>query len=190
MYNDFMKFGNFENPAGPKDKNKIAGEVEHGPEKDPFADFPRADAVVVLGNELKKDDQGRIVVGIQSKMRTLAALELLRGGVAKNIILTGGRMKFPEGGIKDVPEKSIAEAMREYIMPYLKRYNIPEENVLVEDTSINTTENVRNAVDVMKRHNIHNFYLESNQYHLGRGNQLLAEILKKEGGSTFKRLVP
>lgn len=150
-----------------------------GPEKEvkKFEDVPEADVVVVLGCELKRNKAGEIVPGIESKMRALGALELLKEGKAKRIMFTGGVAK-------EFPGKSIAAAMKEYLMSEkFKRYGIPEESILVEEESKNTNENLENALDILEkeRGRTKSISLLTNEYHLDRAEQLLGNVLKKRG---------
>jgi uncharacterized SAM-binding protein YcdF (DUF218 family) len=144
-------------------------------------EFPRADAVVVLGGKLRKV-KNRILPDIESKMRALAAFELLRNGIVPNIVFTGGKMKFPEEGAREMPDVSIAEAMKKYLEPYLRKEKIEESRILVDDQSINTAENLQNALKILKAEGLNKFYLETNEYHLGRGRQIFENILEKETG--------
>ncbi len=172
-----------------------------GAEKDhnPFEDFPRADAVLVLGGELRKriirskneksgeiTEREKIEPGIESKMRALGALELFANGVVKKIVFTGGKMKFPAEGVDEMPDIAIGEAMKKYLEPQLKKYNVPLETILVDDKSINTTENVQNGLALLKKENIRSFYLESSGYHEERGLALLKTALKKAIGVELK----
>lgn len=135
-----------------------------------FEDVPEADVIVVLGCELKRNKAGEIVPGMESKMRALGALELLKEGKAKRIMFTGGVAK-------EFPGKSIAEAMKEYVM----KYGVPEENILLETESKNTAENIKNTLDIlaMEKEKAQSISLLTNEYHLGRAKQLLGNFLEK-----------
>jgi len=163
-----------------------AGASDQEKEHNPFEDFPKADAVLVLGGELKKNKKGEVVPGIESKMRALGALELFANGVVKKIVFTGGKIKFPDGGVDEMPDVAIAEAMKKYLEPHLKRYNVPLETILIDDRSINTTENIQNGLAILQKENLTSFYFESSEYHEPRGLALLKMALKKAMGVEFR----
>ncbi|RJQ28653.1 YdcF family protein [Candidatus Parcubacteria bacterium] len=141
-----------------------------------FEGFPAADAILVMAGDLEKR-RGKVVPGVESKMRSLAALEMLREGVVRKIVLAGGRVKSPKTGVTEVPEKAVSEYMEEYLEPYLKRYGIPRDSIIVENLSVNTNENLAKALEVMEEHGVKKFYLQTSEYHLPRSEQLLRNVL-------------
>lgn len=145
--------------------------VESQENESALEDLPRADAVVVLGGELKRNKKGRVVAGLESKMRALGAIELMKRGLVERIIVTGGVAKeFPN-------EKSIAEAIEEYLI----KKGVPSDKILKETGSKNTAENIENVLGILEREGVGKVLLETNEFHLPRAKQLWGNIFKKHG---------
>jgi uncharacterized SAM-binding protein YcdF (DUF218 family) len=138
--------------------------------------LPHAEAILVLGCELRTAKDGSVVTGLESKMRTKAAAELLKAGLVEKIIVTGGVLK--ENVSKYGDTSSIADAMRTYLV---ERLEIPSEKIIVEGTSLNTTENLEYALSLIEKEHIESVLLETNEYHLGRAKQLFQNILQRKG---------
>lgn len=156
---------------------------EGGVEDEPFFEqLRRADAVIVLGADLKwspgdtKEQRElypnkEVRAGIQSKMRAIAAFELLRNGVVHRIIFTGGVMENEPFG------KQLAEQSREYTLALLQAENerrnenerIPESSILIAGDSKGTAEDVEYGLQVA-RDVVHakNVYIETLGFHIGR----------------------
>ncbi len=140
-------------------------------EKEFFKEIPDSDAVLVLTGGLEMKD-GRIVPDIESKMRALGALELWKHGKIKKIVLAGGKGVKREG-----PVPPISVVMKEYLMAR----GAPEEDIIVETDSINTSSSLENVLPMLEKQGIKKFLLETNEYHMGRSEQLLKNALGKHG---------
>lgn len=112
----------------------------------------RADCLIVLGAKLHPD--GRMSKSMQ--YRCDAALQAWRGGVAKTIIVCGGK-------VKDAP-RSEASAMADY----LAERGVPRSAILLEDKSVNTYENLRNTRWIMGEKGLECAALVTSDYHLER----------------------
>lgn len=142
--------------------------------------LPKPDVVVVLGGGIKRKrisqpgEQGKFrevdVLAADSKMRLLGLLELHNKGLADKIILAGGIFKKGQG-------TPVAELMKDYL---IKR-GVPAENIITEDQSKNTRENLINVLEILKKEKLKNALLETSEFHLGRATQTLENILEKEG---------
>ncbi|HEX4103913.1 MAG TPA: YdcF family protein [Candidatus Paceibacterota bacterium] len=155
------------------------GPIPHDPEQmengreteEALETIPDADAVVVFG-EWFEVKEGNAVPSLESKMRAIGALELFEKGKVKKIIISGS------GHQKDLPtDTSIAEVMKHYLLTH----GIPENAILTEGTSVNTSEGIENVLALLDQEDIKKILLETNEYHLPRARQLFENILKKHG---------
>ena len=113
----------------------------------------------------------KVEVGMESKMRALGAIELMQRGLVDRIIVTGGIAKeFPD-------EKSIAEAMEEYLV----KKGVPPQKILKETKSKNTAENIENILAILEKEGISKVLLETNEFHLPRAKQLFGNIMERHG---------
>lgn len=149
------------------------GEYERDKElEDALEKIPDADAVVVLGEWFEMNKDGKAVPSLESKMRSIGALELFEKGKVKKIIISGS------GHRKGVStEATVADVMKEYLISR----GIPENAILTEGTSMNTAEGFENVLDLLDKEDIRKILLETNEYHLPRARQLFENILKKHG---------
>lgn len=111
-----------------------------------------ADCLIVLGAKVHPD--GRLSHSLQ--YRCEAALRARQAGVARVIIACGGR-----GGNEPCTE---AEAMRRFML----ERGLPAADVICEDRSTNTVENLRNARAFMEAHGFRRAALVTSDYHLTR----------------------
>ncbi len=158
--------GNFEFRVPPEQ-----GDDEAAEEKKFFDEIPDSDAVLVLAGGLEKRGD-RVVLDIESKMRALGALELWEHGKIKKIVLAGGKGVRIEG-----PVPPISEVMKEYLMAH----GAPEEDIIIETNSINTSSSLENVLPMLEGQGIKKFLLETNEYHMGRSEQLLKNVLAEQG---------
>lgn len=145
--------------------------------------LPKPDVVVVLGGGVKKKrimqpgEPGKFreidALSADSKMRLLGLLELRDKGLADKIILSGGIFQKEQ-------ETSVAELMKDYLV----RRGVPAESITTEDQSKNTSENLINVLEILKKEKLKNALLETNEFHLGRATQTFKNILEKEGLTT------
>lgn len=110
------------------------------------------DCIIVLGARVWPS--GRMSNSL--KYRCESALEAWKGGIAQNIIVTGG-----QGADEPVSE---ASAMRAYFL----ENGVPEENVFAEDASANTIENFKNAKKIMEDRGWRTAVVVTNDYHVQR----------------------
>jgi|GEM_PF-1469664 len=148
-------------------------------EREFFESIPDVDAVVVLAGEIERKtanvggrEEVRFVPDIESKMRSLGALELYRHGKIKKIIIPGGvgKEKFDEA------TPSISETMRDYLVAR----GVPIEDIIIESESVNTKDNLEQIMPILEKNEIKKFLLETNEYHMGRSKDLLKNILKEK----------
>jgi uncharacterized SAM-binding protein YcdF (DUF218 family) len=110
-----------------------------------------ADAVVVFGARTYKD--GRMSLALQDRIRT--ACELYRDGLAKHVVLSGGR------GDGQVTE---AEAMRNYAL----KHGVPAEDIYIDNQGVNTEATVRDTLPLFQQWHSRRVLVVSHFYHLPR----------------------
>lgn len=110
---------------------------------------PRQGAII-LGASLKDSQPGPAL-----KERLDKALELYQRGLAPLLILSGGR---PRGR---VPE---AKGMKEYLM----NRGVRKQDLLLEDRSTNTAENLAHTRELLLSRGIRDVYLVTHDYHMYR----------------------
>ena len=110
-----------------------------------------ADAAIVLGAAQWNGEPSPVFEG-----RLKQGIELYEEGAVEYLILTGGK--------SEDAASSEAEVGKEYAM----EKGIPEEDILYEDRSLVTEENLTNAKEVTEKNEIQSFLLVSDQFHLKR----------------------
>lgn len=119
----------------------------------------RADVAIVLGAAVRGE---RPSPGLQERLDT--AYQLYEQGYTPYLIVTGGVGKGA----------SVSEAM--VMKRYLVERGVPAENVLTEDSSTTTFENLRNSVPLLKRHSFRTACIVSHGYHLARALEMAATL--------------
>lgn len=113
------------------------------------------DAIVVLGAQVKPDG----TLSLQLTWRLDAAYEAWQK--EPGLIVVCGA----QGANEPVPE---AHAMRDYLMGK----GVPEENILVDDTSYNTRQNIRHAAQLLAGREAKTVLVVTSDYHLPRAMAL------------------
>lgn len=116
----------------------------------PEADPSRTDAIVVLGAQVRADG----TLSIQLQWRLDKALEIYRNHPQK-IVVCGAK-----GNDEPVTE---AEAMRAYLVAN----GVPEDQVLMDDSSFNTRQNLANAKKLLPE-GADSILIVTSNYHLPR----------------------
>jgi uncharacterized SAM-binding protein YcdF (DUF218 family) len=111
----------------------------------------QADAILVLGRRLVKDQLTEVY---RQRLEHAASLWLL--GVAPRVIVTGG--------LTGDATRSEAEAGREW----LEAQGIPKEDLLLEDRSQHTLENLFNVREHLRREGWKRLIVVSDPLHLAR----------------------
>ncbi len=177
------------------------------------------DAVIVLGSGIEdpfwkwynerhpdtpipeREQENKGSLGIDARMRAVAAAEMYRQGLTSQIIFTGGRTAEARG-----IHESEAQLMKDYATSILKRAGIAEDEIeqaiVLEDKATNTIENIANVCNIIDQNpdQYHNLAVLTNQYHLDRAQEILgkfhleaqgvnAEDLLKSRSSKYDRVV-
>jgi uncharacterized SAM-binding protein YcdF (DUF218 family) len=110
-----------------------------------------ADAIVVFGARAYKD--GRLSDALQDRIRT--ACELYRAGLAKRLVLSGGK---GDGPITE------AEAMRAYAL----KHGVLAQDIFIDNQGVNTEATVLNTAPLFRQWHARRILAVSHFYHLPR----------------------
>lgn len=113
------------------------------------------DAIVVLGAQVKADGS----LSLQLQWRLDAAFEAWQK--ENSLIVVCGA----QGENEPMTE---ALAMRDY----LAELGVPEDMIIMEDTSVNTRQNIRNAAELLKNRSAQKVLMVTSDYHLPRAMAL------------------
>lgn len=104
--------------------------------------------IIALGaglNQKQQGDQPYMWIGAQSELRAAAAAKLWKQHGSGIILFTGGR----PGG-ETTPSEG--EAMQGYVER--EPWNVPSDCILTEDHSIDTAQNIKNSVAIIRQKNL------------------------------------
>ncbi|PTX60263.1 uncharacterized SAM-binding protein YcdF (DUF218 family) [Melghirimyces profundicolus] len=110
----------------------------------------RREGAIVLGASLKNGQPGPALTE-----RLDQALKMHREGLAPRLILSGG-----------APGKKAVEA--QVMKDWLTAQGVPEKALLLEDRSTDTSENLSNTREILRRHGIRDVYLITHDFHMYR----------------------
>ncbi|SDJ61687.1 YdcF family protein [Salimicrobium halophilum] len=128
----------------------------------------KADAAIVLGAAQWNGSPSPVFHG-----RIKEAIDLYQKGHVEYLIFTGGKSGEAAFSEAEVGKQTAIEA------------GVPEENILVEETSLVTKENLQEAKKLSDEHSINTYYLVSDQYHLKRAVTMAEDIgMNAEGVAT------
>lgn len=119
-----------------------------------------SDCIIVLGARVWQS--GRMSNAL--RYRCEAALQAWKDGVAQHIIVTGG-----QGADEPATEASV---MREYFI----QNGVPEANVIAEDASENTIQNLENAKRIMTQNGWDTAAVVTNDYHVQRALWIARDV--------------
>ena len=115
------------------------------------SEIETADAAIVLGAAVWSDELSPVF-----KERVNHAVELYRAGKIRKIIFTGG-----QGNAHESSESAAARN-------YAAQNGIPLEDILIEEFSHNTYENILYAKQIADAENLKTFFIVSDPLHLKR----------------------
>lgn len=119
-----------------------------------------SDCILVLGCQVRGTTLSQFL-----KARLDKGIELYNQGFAKYIIVSGG-----QGPGEDITE---AEAMKIYLISK----GVDGKNIIMEDRSGNTLENIKNSKQIMDEKGFKTAVIISNKYHLKR-----ASVMARKAG--------
>ncbi|MGI8315575.1 YdcF family protein [Halobacillus mangrovi] len=114
-------------------------------------DIPKADAAIVLGAAQWNGKPSPVFKG-----RLKQGIELYKQGKVDYLVFTGG------------VSKNAASSEAEVGKTYALDQGVPKEDILIEDKSLVTEDNLVNAQEVAKGQGIDSYLLVSDQFHLKR----------------------
>ncbi|WP_394218482.1 YdcF family protein [Halobacillus trueperi] len=127
-----------------------------------------ADAAIVLGAAQWNGKPSPVFEG-----RLKQGIELYKEGRVEYLILTGGK--------SEQAASSEAEVGKDYAM----EHGVKEEDILFEDRSLITEDNLSNAKEVSHEKGIRSFLIVSDQFHLKRAVAMAKHLnMKVEGVPT------
>jgi uncharacterized SAM-binding protein YcdF (DUF218 family) len=119
----------------------------------------KADAAIVLGAAVWGNEVSPVF-----RERINHAIDLYRSGKVRKIIFTGG-----QGNRNELTEAAAARA-------YAMKNGVPENVILIEETSHTTYENVVNAKQLADAHGLKKVLLVSDPMHMKRAVAMAADI--------------
>lgn len=111
----------------------------------------KADVIVILANTVNPD--GSMSNRLQGRLNK--GLELYRANYAPLIVVSGGLGK--EG-------YNEAVVMQQYLLTQ----NVPAENIIVDDTGINTLATAQHTKDILAKRNLHSAIVVTQFFHILR----------------------
>lgn len=155
--------------SNPTVSRKFVSSLEH--RYFPPEPMPEADAIVVLGGATEPQLPPRPWVEVKEQGdRILYGARLINEGYADKLILSGGRVTWRGGGSGDDSE---AQDMKQIAMAM----NVPESDILLENTSLNTRENAVNVQKILEARSLDSVLLVTSAIHMPRS----VAIFKKLG---------
>ncbi len=130
----------------------------------------KADAIILLSSANYTEN----IFERNTYQRMIHASHLYNQGYAEKIIICGGVLK------KGMP--SIAEIMKSFLV----EIGISKTDIITENNSQNTYENIKNAMTILKKQNVTNSLLVTSSYHMYRS----LAICKKLGVNVYPAPVP
>ncbi|MEG2338666.1 MAG: YdcF family protein [Clostridium sp.] len=115
----------------------------------------KSDAIIVLGCRVRGEEPS---LSLQKRMEN--GLDLYKKGYGSKIILSGG-----QGSGENISE---AEAMRRFFV----KNNVSEKDLIIEDKSTSTYENLKYSKEFMEKEGIEKVVIVSNGYHLLRVSKI------------------
>ena len=133
-------------------------------------ELTESDVIIVLGARVKPDG----VLSNSLQYRLEKAMEVYEAGYARRFIVCGAK-----GSDEPVDE---ATAMREYLL----ERGVPAEDVFTDPVSVNTRQNLINALAIMQEQDMHSAIIVTNAYHVARAKALASDLGIEALGASAK----
>ena len=155
--------------SNPLAASLLLGSLESRYPPAPVEEYPRVDAIVVLGGSTLPPLPPRLEVEVTGSFdRVLHGLRLLRAGRAPRLILSGGAIPWLAG--TDLPE---AERMARLAA----EYGVQPDELLLESRSRNTRENAVETGRLLRERGMNRILLVTSARHMPRA----AAVFRKAG---------
>ncbi|MEL6471004.1 MAG: YdcF family protein [Cyanobacteria bacterium J06623_4] len=152
--------------SNPVISNKLVSSLEW--QYFPPDPVPTADAIVVLGGATTPALAPRPWVEVsEAGDRILHGARLYTQGRAPKLILSGGRITWGGGG-----DSSEADDMKEIAMAM----NVPEADIMLEETSLNTRQNAVNVKQILEAQDIDSVLLVTSAVHMPRAVAIFKKL--------------
>ena len=153
--------------SNPTVSKKMVSSLEH--RYFPPEPVPSADAIVVLGGATAPQLPPRPWVEVKEQGdRILYGAKLHNEGHAGTLILSGGRVTWRGGSGKT----SEAQDMKQFAMAM----NVPEADILLENTSLNTRENAVNVQKILQAQSLDSILLVTSALHMPRSVAIFEKL--------------
>lgn len=154
--------------SNPSVSKRFVSSLEH--RYFPPEPIPTADAIVVLGGATAPQLHPRPWVEVKEQGdRILYGARLHNQGHANKLILSGGRVTWRGGGSG---EQSEAQDMKQFAMAM----NVPEADILLEGTSLNTYENAVNVQKILQEQSLDSVLLVTSAIHMPRSLAIFKKL--------------
>ena len=141
----------------------------------PYDGTERADAIVILGGgTITRSDPRRIVEVNGAGDRVIYAVQLYRDGAAQKILTGGSYISWLSTEVRT--EDSVSSPASE-MAELLVMFGIPEEDILVQDRSLNTAEEAEEDAKILKSLGLDKIILVSSATHMRRA----VPLFEKQG---------
>jgi len=145
-------------------------------------------AIVILGGGLVKDKHGKWRTtnfdekdkfgALGDRLRVKAGSYLYKKNTNQFIIVLGGKGQFKN--IKNIP------LISEIIKKELEELGVPHENIIIETRSGNTFEQLKELRKIIKKQQLEEVLIISNEYHLPRIQAIIDQNKELKDGAKIK----
>lgn len=141
----------------------------------PYDGTEKADAIVVLGGgTITKSSPRQIVEVNGAGDRVIYALQLYRDGAAPKVLLGGSYISWLTG--ETMTETGVSSPASE-MAELMTMFGVPEEDILVQDISLNTAEEAEEDAKILKELGLNKIILVSSATHMRRA----VPLFEKQG---------
>jgi uncharacterized SAM-binding protein YcdF (DUF218 family) len=154
-------------PAIPEVSDLLMAPLERGYPARRAADYPNADAIVILGGSVPAVKPPRVEAEETGGARVFTGARLFRLGKAPILHVTGGGEYIGPDGEPRTEARDMTEV--------LSAFGIPAERVSREDQSRTTLENAQHSAPILKAKGVRSILLVTSAFHLRRAVPLFEQ---------------
>ncbi|MFC1780541.1 YdcF family protein [Patescibacteria group bacterium] len=121
------------------------------------------DVIIILGHSVSKKG----VLSKEQILRLDKGIELLKEGIGKNLLMTGGFGKH-----FNQTNKSLAEHMKQYAL----QNDIEDNRIFIEEKSFDTIENIKFSEIIIKENSWKSILIVSSRHHIRRTKMIVNHI--------------
>ncbi len=112
--------------------------------------------IALVSNEMLKKSDAIVCLEGDNNLRTERALELFKSEMAPIIVVSGGL----EDSLGSIPALEMAD--------YLKKKDVPDDNIIIESASKNTYDQAQNVIKIVKERKWKRIILVASAFHQPR----------------------